>query len=85
MSIGESNLERVELAWNISFDGYSSSMKSTEALRALADVTACQWGMVTTAQAAALGVSRLMLSRLAEAGHLERLAHGVYENAGFSR
>lgn len=57
-------------------------MKSAEALRALAGVTAYQWGMVTTAQAAALGVSRLMLSRLAEAGHLERLAHGVYKDAG---
>lgn len=57
-------------------------MKSIEALRALAGVTAYQWGMVTTAQAAALGVSRLMLSRLTEAGHLERLAHGVYKDAG---
>lgn len=57
-------------------------MKSPEALRALAGVTAYQWGMVTTAHAAALGVSRLMLSRLAEAGHLERLAHGVYKDAG---
>ena len=61
---------------------YNSSVKTTEALLALADVTACQWGMVTTAQAAALGVSRLMLSRLAEAGHLKRLAHGVYKDAG---
>jgi len=57
-------------------------MKSTEALRMLAGVTAYQWGMVTTAQAAALGVSRLDLSRLADAGHLERLTHGVYKDAG---
>ncbi|KAM9866050.1 hypothetical protein ACIFOC_00962 [Leucobacter aridicollis] len=57
-------------------------MKSSEALRELADVTAGQWGMVTTAQAAALGVARLTLSRLAESGHLERLAHGVYKDAG---
>ncbi len=62
--------------------GYNPSMKSIEALRAVAGVTAYQWGMVTTAQAAALGVSRLMLSRLAQAGHLERLAHGVYKDAG---
>lgn len=57
-------------------------MKATAALRLLADVTAHQWGMVTSAQARTLGVSRLDLSRLAEAGHLERLAHGVYKDAG---
>lgn len=57
-------------------------MKSTEALRVLADVTAYQWGMVTSAQASMHGVTRLDLSRLAEAGHLERLAHGVYKDAG---
>lgn len=57
-------------------------MKSTAALRILADVTAYQWGMVTSAQASMHGISRLDLSRLAEAGHLERLAHGVYKDAG---
>ncbi|WIY84158.1 type IV toxin-antitoxin system AbiEi family antitoxin domain-containing protein [Propionimicrobium sp. PCR01-08-3] len=57
-------------------------MKADDALRELAGVTASQWGMVTTAQASALGVTRLMLSRLAEAGHLERLAHGVYKDSG---
>ena len=57
-------------------------MKAGDALRQLADVTSSQWGMVTSTQASALGVSRLDLSRLAEAGHLERLAHGVYKDAG---
>jgi len=38
--------------------------------------------MVTSAQASIRGVTRLDLSRLAEAGHLERLAHGVYMDAG---
>lgn len=57
-------------------------MKSGEALRKLAEVTASQWGMVTTAQANALGITRLILSRLTESGHLERLAHGVYLDAG---
>ena len=57
-------------------------MKSTEALRVLAEVTAYQWGMVTSAQASMHGVTRLDLSRLAEAGLLERLAHGVYKDAG---
>lgn len=57
-------------------------MKVGEVFRELAEVTASQWGMVTTAQASALGVTRLTLSRLAEAGHLERLMHGVYKDAG---
>lgn len=57
-------------------------MKGPESLRVIAEVTTSQWGMVTAAQARALGVSRLTLSRLAEAGHLERLAHGVYRDAG---
>lgn len=57
-------------------------MKSSDALRVLAEVTAYQWGMVTSAQASMRGVTRLMLSRLAEAGHLVRLAHGVYMDAG---
>ncbi len=57
-------------------------MKSVEALRILADITAYQWGMVTSAQAGLHGITRLDLSRLAKAGHLERLAHGVYKDAG---
>lgn len=57
-------------------------MRSPEALRALAEITASQWGMVTTAQASARGVDRLTLSRLAENGHLVRLGHGLYMDAG---
>ncbi|MCL1841772.1 MAG: type IV toxin-antitoxin system AbiEi family antitoxin domain-containing protein [Propionibacteriaceae bacterium] len=53
-------------------------MKATWALLALADLTAAQWGLATTAQAARLGVGRLELSRLARDGHLERLGHGIY-------
>ena len=48
----------------------------------LEELSASQWGMVTTAQAAAHGVPRLDLSRLCQSGHLERLAHGVYRDAG---
>jgi hypothetical protein len=48
----------------------------------LAEITAQQWGLVTSAQAGARGISRLTLSRLTEAGHLERLAHGVYKDSG---
>lgn len=57
-------------------------MKSTDALRVLADVTAHQWGMVTSAQAEVHSISRLDLSRLASAGHLTRLTHGVYKDTG---
>ena len=51
-------------------------------LRVLAVRSASQWGMVTTAQAGALGVSRLDLARLSDAGLIERLVHGVYRDAG---
>ncbi|MFT3860787.1 type IV toxin-antitoxin system AbiEi family antitoxin domain-containing protein [Micropruina sp.] len=57
-------------------------MKSKDALATLAELTAAQWGMVTSAQAAAHGVTRLSLSRLTESGNLVRLAHGVYRDAG---
>ena len=57
-------------------------MKARNALLELAEISASQWGMVTSAQAATRGVTRLDLSRLAEAGDLVRLAHGVYKDAG---
>jgi predicted transcriptional regulator of viral defense system len=57
-------------------------MKSIQVLRELGDLTAGQWGMVTTAQAATRGISRLHLSRLADDGQLERIGHGIYRDAG---
>jgi len=45
---------------------------------ALADLAAAQWGLVTTSQANEAGVSRTHLNRLAVAGVLVRLTHGVY-------
>lgn len=51
-------------------------------MRRLEDLSASQWGIVTTAQAAAHGVPRLNLSRLCQSGHLVRLAYGVYRDAG---
>ncbi|GAA1995482.1 hypothetical protein GCM10009718_36850 [Isoptericola halotolerans] len=45
---------------------------------AVARIAAGQWGLLTTAQATAAGVSRMMLSRMAEWGELERVMHGVY-------
>ncbi len=57
-------------------------MKSREALRALAEVSESQWGMVTSAQASARGVSHMNLTRLTDSGDLVRLSHGVYKDAG---
>ena len=57
-------------------------MEARSALRELAEISASQWGMVTSAQAAARGVTRLDLSRLTEAGDLVRISQGIYKNAG---
>lgn len=48
----------------------------------LADIAAGQWGLVTTPQAVAAGLSRVQLSRLSKAGVLIRLSHGVYALRG---
>lgn len=50
----------------------------------LAEVAAEQWGLVTTAQARAVGVSAQAVARLAHQGSLERVTHGVYRVAGSS-
>jgi hypothetical protein len=57
-------------------------MQSRESLRTLAEVTESQWGMVTSAQAGARGISHMNLTRLTESGSLVRLAQGVYRDAG---
>lgn len=44
----------------------------------VAEIAASQWGLITTAQAEAYGVGRMLLSRMASAGELERVAHGIY-------
>jgi len=41
-------------------------------------IAAGQWGLLTTAQAANEGISRLQLARLADAGVLQRVGRGVY-------
>ena len=46
------------------------------------DVAEGQWGLVTLQQARAAGVAWRSLSRLVEAGLLERVAHGVYRVRG---
>lgn len=57
-------------------------MKARDALSRLAEITGSQWGLLTTAQAKEVGVTRLDLSRLESAGDLERIAHGAYKDAG---
>lgn len=57
-------------------------MEMRQALGVLASLSSAQWGLFTSSQAAARGVSRLDLSRLAEAGLLDRVAHGVYRDTG---
>ncbi|WP_216215626.1 type IV toxin-antitoxin system AbiEi family antitoxin domain-containing protein [Amycolatopsis aidingensis] len=48
------------------------------ALALLAEYTAQQWGLVTTAQAVRAGVDTVTLTRLADAGHLQSVRRGVY-------
>ena len=50
--------------------------------KVLSEISASQWGLITTAQAEQAGISRLKLSRLVERGQLIRLAHGVYQDSG---
>lgn len=48
----------------------------------MAPIAETQRGLVTSAQAARVGVPRLDLSRMAGTGDLERLTHGVYRIVG---
>ena len=57
-------------------------MKTSEARRVLAELTESQWGLVTSRQALARGVSHMQLTRFVEANDLTRLAHGVYRDSG---
>ena len=50
----------------------------TSGLATLTELAAGQWGLLTTAQAQQLGISRMQLARLVDAGILDRVAHGVY-------
>lgn len=51
-------------------------------LTSLAAIAEGRWGLVTTAQAEAAGVSRQQMSRWSSNGVLERVAQGVYRMAG---
>jgi hypothetical protein len=59
-------------------------MQALEVEVTLAELAAGQWGLFTTPQAESVGVTRLRLSRLTQAGALLRLAHGVYALRGAS-
>ena len=60
-------------------------MSAVEALtRLAAEVAEDQWGLVTRAQALAVGVPRATFARLVAAKALVRVAHGVYRIAGGS-
>lgn len=48
----------------------------------LGSIAERRWGLVTTAQAEDAGVSRKQLSRMASAGAIERVSHGVYRMPG---
>jgi predicted transcriptional regulator of viral defense system len=51
-------------------------------LARLGSIAERRWGLVTTAQAETVGVSRKQLARMASAGAIERVAQGVYRMAG---
>ncbi|MGC9670630.1 type IV toxin-antitoxin system AbiEi family antitoxin domain-containing protein [Planosporangium sp. 12N6] len=56
-------------------------MKRTK-LPEIAGVASDQWGMISTAQATAVGADARTLARLAANGQVERLTHGVYRLVG---
>jgi hypothetical protein len=53
-------------------------MSTVEALRDLEELGSAQWGLITTGQAARVGVNRVTLGRLSDKGALTRIRHGVY-------
>lgn len=53
-------------------------MSSTKVAAQISDLASNQWGLLTTTQAEAEGVSRLQLARLADAGVIERVDRGIY-------
>jgi predicted transcriptional regulator of viral defense system len=55
-----------------------SMVRAVDVLESLELLGSSQWGLVTTAQAAEAGVSKMHLSRLADRGTVQRVRHGVY-------
>lgn len=56
-------------------------MKALDALNIVNDLCSSQKGLFTTAQATALGIDRMSLSRLAAHGQIEPVARGVFKAA----
>ena len=55
-----------------------ADMNRSRLERVIIELAEGQWGLLTAAQARTAGVSRVQLTRMAEAEVLVRLAHGVY-------
>lgn len=53
-------------------------MNMNDAAIAVAEFGSEQWGLITSAQARALGVTAVQMKRLADRGALERVHHGIY-------
>jgi predicted transcriptional regulator of viral defense system len=51
---------------------------SSEVLATVSELAAAQWGLLTTKQAVARGVTRMQLVRLVDAGLLDRVEQGIY-------
>ena len=54
---------------------------SKDVLATVSELAAAQWGLLTTSQAAAHGVTRMQLVRLVDAGLLDRVDQGIYSMA----
>ena len=57
-------------------------MQASEVLDLMGEVAVSQWGLVTTAQAVARGVSAVDVARLADRGLIRRVRYGVYAMYG---
>lgn len=56
-------------------------MVASENISQLFDYAASQWGLITSAQALRIGVSRTQLNRMVTDGRLEPVSYGVYRAA----
>lgn len=53
-------------------------MGVTDVAARVSELAARQWGLLTTSQSEAEGITRLQLARLADAGVIERFGRGIY-------
>lgn len=57
-------------------------MDAVESLEIIGEIASQQWGLCTTKQARAEGITPLVLTRLEKRGGLIRVRHGVYATVG---